>query len=114
MNGIDYKKIEFEFGEDWDIFKELVDDYLEAVPSFLEQIKTAIDSKDYEALRITAHTLKGIVVNFYCDDLSNTAFELEQSGKNSDLGHANTLYEKLIIINSNVLSDLLEYDKKRV
>ncbi len=113
MNGIDYKKIEFEFGEDWDIFKELIDDYKEALPSFLEQIKTAMDNKEYDALRITAHTLKGIVVNFYCDDLSKTAFELEQCGKNSDLSSASSLYEKLVIINSNVLSELLDYDEKR-
>lgn len=113
MSGIEYKKIEFEFGEDWDIFQELIGDFRDALPHFLEQIKAAIDNKEYDSLRITAHTLKGIVVNFYCDDLTKAAFDLEECGRNSDLSSASSLYEKLVIMNSNVLSDLLDYDKKR-
>lgn len=113
MNGIDYKKIEFEFGEDWDIFKELMTEYQEAVPGFLDEIKVAIDNKDDEKLNITAHTLKGIVANFYCESLTKAAFELEQCGKNSDLSNAMTCYEKFIVINSNVLTELDDYDSKR-
>lgn len=114
MSGINYKKLEFEFGEDWDIFRELISDYKEASVTFLEQIKAAITSKELESLRISAHTLKGIVVNFYCEELTQTAFELEQCGKSGDLASAPAHYDKLVILNSNILAEIIEYDKKRV
>jgi HPt (histidine-containing phosphotransfer) domain-containing protein len=114
MNGIDYKKLEFEFGEDWDIFRELLIDFQEALSNLLEQIKVAIDTINAESLKISAHTFKGIVVNFYCEELSKAAFFLEECGKNSDFSNANDGYDKLVIINSNILAELMDYDKKRM
>ena len=64
FNSIDTYKILFEFEEDFDIFEELISDYKEQLPEFLQDLKTSIESKDAEKLKITAHTLKGIIGNF--------------------------------------------------
>lgn len=107
---VDLKQLEFEFGEDWDIFQELVSDYKDSYMSFFEKIKKAIDEQDYDELRIQAHTVKGIVSNFYCEELKNKAFALEQLGQQQTVEGAKELLIDLIKINDATLNEIQVYD----
>jgi two-component system sensor histidine kinase/response regulator len=78
---LDTEKLLYEFGDDFDIFQELVEDFTEQVPEFTETIKEALKSKDAKAIQVAGHTLKGIVGNFYCKKLKEAAYDLEIAGK---------------------------------
>jgi PAS domain S-box-containing protein len=78
---IDEKQILFEFKEDFDIFCELVDDYKAGYIKMLKEIDDAIVKKDFQTLRVVAHTLKGVSSNFYSKPLTEAAFKLEKMGE---------------------------------
>ena len=103
---IDFKKLEYDFGDDWDIFEELVESYLGVYEEYLSNIDQGIKSGDFERVRIESHTLKGIVANFYCDDLKMKAFSLEDCGKKQNLTGATELFNDLKRLNSDVLHQL--------
>ena len=110
---ISYKIIEREFGEDWDIFEELISDYEEALPGFLESIKSAIDENDFQNLMIHAHTLKGIVANFYCDELTKAAFELEKCGREENEENLNNKFDQLSHLSKQITANLRTYSSSR-
>ena len=111
MNDIvDLKQLEFEFGEDWDIFQELIHDYKECYEDLITKISTAIEANDFEALRIEGHTLKGIVANFYSAPLKETAFNLEECGKKKDMSGASEALLAFKDLNLAVLKIIDDYD----
>lgn len=81
---IDTEKILYEYKDDFEIFEELYDDYLEQYSDLFKVLKDAVKSKDTENVRYHAHAIKGIASNFYSEKLKSTAFELEMMGKNSE------------------------------
>ena len=57
-------------------------------PALLEQIRTAVASRDAANLVKAAHALKGMLANF-CAELAETAArDLETMGRNEQLGDA--------------------------
>ncbi|CAM9903633.1 unnamed protein product, partial [Chrysoparadoxa australica] len=109
MNSFDLinpTKILFEFEDDFDIFEELVIDYQEQSGDLISQMETSIKNGDSEALRISAHTLKGIVSNFYSEKLRQSAFVLEEAGKNGDFSDTQSFYDEFISLNKMVIEEL--------
>lgn len=108
-NYLNAEKILFEFGEDFDIFEELVEDYKSQVPEFVEKIQAGVANHDAEVIKVAGHTLKGIVGNFYCDKLKDAAFAIEVAGKE---GAIDSVEEKLGIflsINELVNQELVRF-----
>jgi PAS domain S-box-containing protein len=111
-NYLNDEKILFEFGEDFDIFEELVEDYRSQVPVFVETIQNGVANGDTKAIQVAGHTIKGIVGNFYCDKLKDAAFAIEEAGKN---GEVDSVEEKLGIfmsVNKLVDNELVDFLKE--
>jgi two-component system sensor histidine kinase/response regulator len=106
---IDPKKILFEFEEDFDIFEELVQEYKEQSPELFSGLKSAVESQDAGQLKISAHTIKGIVSNFYSEELRETAFKLETSGSEGDFSNTQENLLKFEKLNENVLFELEKF-----
>jgi two-component system, sensor histidine kinase and response regulator len=61
-------------------------DLLDAdAPGLLEQLRAAVASGDANAVRRSAHTLKGMVANFCAPPAQEAALRLEQQGRSGDL-----------------------------
>jgi HPt (histidine-containing phosphotransfer) domain-containing protein len=69
-----------------DFIDELVDTYLEDAPKLFKEMKTALQSKDADAFRRAAHSLKSNSATFGANHLSALAKELEMLGKENKLG----------------------------
>ncbi len=65
---------------DEQLFNEVIQLFLEDCPTHLAAIKAAIDSDDADALRTSAHTLKGAAGNMSAKRLFDAALTLERLG----------------------------------
>jgi HPt (histidine-containing phosphotransfer) domain-containing protein len=111
---IDMKTLTYEYGDDWDIFEELIADYQSSYQEMLTSLEQAIEDKDSEGLRMKAHTIKGIVANFYSDKLRDEASKLEACGKNEDFTQASDYLNNFKKLNDEVLSLIHDYSMSKV
>ena len=95
---------------DMELFKQLIQLFIEEVPRQITQIKQAIRERNAERITLYAHTIKGSAYNIRAMELKQVAFDIEQAGKitNYELAASkiNTLdetYEKLYSELSRVL-----------
>lgn len=72
-------------GDDPDDLDELIDDYLEAAPELVKTILSAAESRDIDAMRIAAHTLKSNARDLGAMRVSERAFAVEDACKNDDI-----------------------------
>lgn len=86
--GIDRDRLFANFRGDEDILRGLIASFLKSAPAAVQSIAAAIERGDAEALSFDAHTLKGAVSNFYCEEAREAAFELEKIGKSGVLDPA--------------------------
>jgi two-component system sensor histidine kinase/response regulator len=75
-------------GGDIEFFQEIAGLFAEDCPKLLTEIRTAISTRDPEALQRAAHTLKGSVSNFGAEPARLAALRLEMLGRNGDLTEA--------------------------
>ncbi len=61
----------------------------------MADIDGAIERQDAEALRRSAHTLKGAVRVFWAEPSTSTALELETRGRDGDVAGSHELYKRL-------------------
>ncbi len=106
---IDKDKILFEFHDDLDIFEELIEDYISQLPVFIKTLEKAVEEKDSEQLKITGHTLKGIVSNFYSEQLREAAYHLEMAGKNDDFEEVEMKIDMFKTFNEKVLKEMKSF-----
>jgi two-component system, sensor histidine kinase and response regulator len=66
---------------DFELFVELSELFFEDSSSLLNKIEDSIKKSDPEALRKSAHTLKGAVSNFSAQKAYDAAYELEIAGR---------------------------------
>jgi two-component system, sensor histidine kinase and response regulator len=99
------------FNDDADFFKQMAEIFLSDTPPMLNTIRDAIQAKDADILRRTAHTLKGMLKNFQFEKVAQTAFQLEETGRQKMFDNSLPAYEKLVRQIDNVhkmLSDMIE------
>ena len=83
------------FGGDRKFLRGMARIFLADSPKRLAEIRQAIEQRDYEALRIAAHTLKGSVANFVCRQAVEAAYHLEGMGREQNLTDAEPAYARL-------------------
>ncbi|HOP62267.1 MAG TPA: Hpt domain-containing protein [Spirochaetota bacterium] len=88
-------ELEDRLDKDFSLFAELTDLFFDDSLSLLKKIEDSINRKDADALRKTAHTLKGAVANFSAPRAYNAAFELETAGRENRLDDAETKLDTL-------------------
>lgn len=81
---------------DRDLLKELAGLYLEDEQSLIDQISAALKDGQADALRRSAHTLKGSVGNFCAPAAHASAAALEAAGRDGRLEEAPALFERLV------------------
>ena len=91
----DMKSLLEVFNDDVDFLKQMAEIFLSDAPPMLDTIKDAIQTKDADNLRRTAHSLKGMLKSFQFDKVARTAFQLEESGRQKVFDNSWTTYKKL-------------------
>jgi signal transduction histidine kinase/DNA-binding response OmpR family regulator/PAS domain-containing protein/HPt (histidine-containing phosphotransfer) domain-containing protein len=82
-------------GGDPDLFKQLLDLFLERYPMMLRDIQDAIRAGDGEKLEYAAHALKGTAGTLCAPDVMSVAGHLETAGRLGDLKDAPGLCKRL-------------------
>jgi signal transduction histidine kinase/CheY-like chemotaxis protein/HPt (histidine-containing phosphotransfer) domain-containing protein len=77
------------------LVREIVDSFLTETPRRLELIREAIGRADAKDLTFVAHSLKGSSGQIGAVRVAAQSFELEQAGRNADLGPAPALLSEL-------------------
>lgn len=62
----------------------LIASFLKESTPILENLQTAIDGKDYVAIKSTAHSIKGSAGNLRFHELAEMAKEIEHAGEQTD------------------------------
>lgn len=78
-----------------ELIAQVIESFEESYPSLLARVKNAIDSNNMGELQISAHTLKGVVSNFYAENCRSLAFELEKMGREKQGLGAADVFNKL-------------------
>jgi histidine phosphotransfer protein HptB len=74
-----------------DFINELIDAFLDDAPNMIQNMHTALDTKDVESFRRNAHSLKSNANTFGATELGALAKELEMMGKENNLEVGNRL-----------------------
>jgi len=104
------------FEDDWDLLTELIELFIEERPKMLKELDQAIREKNSTVIKEKAHRMKGVFANFSAKKAWQTAYELEQMGRENKFDRAEKLYQNFKIITDEtelVLKELLN-EKKSV
>jgi PAS domain S-box-containing protein len=91
----DFSKALQYFEGDIELFEGAFNVFVETLPRNIESIRRAISDGDPEALRRSAHRLKGSIANFRIQELTNLALTLELKGKEKRFEEALEALSKL-------------------
>jgi HPt (histidine-containing phosphotransfer) domain-containing protein len=80
---------------DEEIFKEIIETFLEDAPNQIEKLKKALQEADANRVERQAHLLKGAALNIGGNGLQAAARELEVAGNKGDLTKAQSLVATL-------------------
>lgn len=94
---LNVQELKAHFDGDEEMIGELVEIFDSTYGDILNDTKAALEAKSFTELEHSAHTLKGMIANFFAEDLKVAAQELEVMGRNSELNNAETQLEKLIV-----------------
>ena len=78
---IDIKAIKEHFDGDEELIGELTEIFDSSYPTSLAALVVAIQEKNFSEIELHAHTLKGMISNFFAVDLKNAAANLEKIGR---------------------------------
>lgn len=81
---------------DEDILIELIDHFLLKKVELISAVIKSIDSKNSHDLKIAAHTLKGVISNFYSSSLTEICYDLEKKGNAGNFENINDTINELI------------------
>lgn len=74
-----------------EFINELIDAFLEEAPNMIQNMRTALETKDAESFRRNAHSLKSNANTFGATELGMLAKELEFMGRENNLNVGNKL-----------------------
>jgi PAS domain S-box-containing protein len=83
------------FGNDPGLFKELVEIFINDYAQMLTTLRQSFETTDAKTFSRTAHSLKGMLRNFQAETAADTAFDLEQKGKQGQLDGVDQIIERL-------------------
>ena len=74
---VNAEQMKAHFDGDEELISELLEIFAESYPVTLEAVKTAMASKNYSDMELHAHTMKGMIANFFAAELKDAAATLE-------------------------------------
>ncbi len=78
-----------------DLAEETIKSFLSTLPSLISAIDEAVRSANAAKLELAAHTLKGVVSNFYAEPSRLLAQEIEQIGHARSTANADKVFLEL-------------------
>lgn len=91
---------------DKEVVVEIIDIFIKEYPDRIIQLEQDIQNGDLESLYKHAHSLKGVIANFYDEDARQLALALETKGKTKDSAGLSDLLNQLKISCESLLSEL--------
>jgi CheY-like chemotaxis protein len=83
------------FKDDHNLFKELVEIFVNDYPQMLASLRESLKTTDAKTFSRTAHSLKGMLRNFQAEVAADTAFDLEEKGKQGELDGIDQVIDSL-------------------
>lgn len=96
---LDCNGLKTHFAGDEEMIGELVEVFAETYPDILSELKKSIVEKDFEVIERSAHSLKGMVANFFSEVIKEDCFAIEKMGKEKVLDN---IEEHLLNIEANI------------
>jgi len=81
--------------DDEDLFKEIIEDFMNDLPLQLNKLKEALAENNVKIVRQKAHTIKGASSSIRAWAIHNLALTLENAAKKENLAKVRALVEKL-------------------
>jgi two-component system sensor histidine kinase/response regulator len=82
-------------GNDEDLFRDIVQNYLEDAPGILSKIHAAADGSDSQTLQRAAHSLKGLASTLSAHEVVGASSKLEYMGASHNLAETAKALEDL-------------------
>ena len=84
MSLVDLSELKSHYGEDIEIIEDLVEIFESTYPDTISELEKAIKAEDYEKIELHAHTLKGMVANFFAKSTKENCFIIEKKGRDKE------------------------------
>lgn len=81
MSLVDVDALKSHYGEDIEIIEDLIEIFDSTYPETMAALEEAINANDSSNIELHAHTLKGMVANFFATDLKEKFYVIEKKGK---------------------------------
>ncbi len=78
-----------------ELLSEIVKLYSQAIPGFVKQIETGIESNNGRIIKLVTNNLKGMISNFSAPSAVEAADALESAGESCDFNQARSLFVEL-------------------
>lgn len=85
-------------GGDADLLRELAVLFIEEYPVRMDELRSALERGDADAVERTAHSLKGAVANFGAQAAVEAALRIEQCGKSRQLEPVSDVFRALDLV----------------
>lgn len=82
---VNEKELKVHFDGDEELIGELLEVFEDSYPDTLASVKKSIEEKNLQDLELHAHTLKGMISNFFAQTLKDAAYSLEKMGREGSL-----------------------------
>jgi two-component system, sensor histidine kinase and response regulator len=99
-------------GNDNQLFGDLLGFFLEDYPVLLDRLRQGLADRDFAAVALAGHSLKGLAANFDASEVVGAAAAIEKAGQDGDFEAANRSLETLGSEISRLHDALLEYRKR--
>lgn len=103
-----------EFNGDEDILLDMINMFQSRFSELLSHIRESILAHDAKKLKMDAHTIKGVLSNFYAEEGRLLAYELEKRGEQSKFDDAILLLNRLENVLQLFLYELNELKTKLI
>ena len=112
MEGIDVSVGMKYSGNDEDLYREVLSDYMDTIEEKANVIEKAVEEGDLETYTIEVHSLKSTSKSIGAMELSELAKDLESNGKNSEWGPIIARTPALLTMYRNLYQVILPYHTK--
>ena len=110
---IDKGKIYDHFNGDFELLECVVDEFGTVYRSSLEAIDKAIEQRDEKTLEREAHTLKGVVSNFFSHEVRQITYEIEVRGREAQFSDSQKFVDQLKLALPEMEKELKDFCHKK-
>lgn len=91
---------------DKEVVVEIIDIFLNEYDDRIASLHEDIITGNADSLYKHAHSIKGVIANFYDEDSRDLAYQLEQKGKKGDLSDITVIFENFKTASAALLQEL--------